>query len=1074
MSYLLLLLVGSCKKENKLFVLRDDTGIKFENTLDYTEDFNPYTYRNFYNGAGVSVGDINNDGLIDIYITGNIVPNKLYLNLGNFKFRDITNQAGVACENVWSTGSALVDINGDGLLDIYVCKSGKPSGKKRHNELFINNGDLTFSERSKEYGLDFTGLSVHASFFDFDKDGDLDCYLLSNSIRSVGGYDLIEDQRNIPSKEGNKFLVNENGFFVDKSDEVGIYTSEIGFGLGITISDFNGDSWDDIYVSNDFFERDYLYLNNKNGGFNEKLEENFKSISMGSMGADVGDLNNDLLPDLFVTEMLPKSIERKRTKTIFESWDKYSKALSKGYFHQFPRNTLQRNMGKDGFFEVGRLSGISSTEWSWASLFFDADNDGLKDIFISNGIYKDLLDRDYLTFTANDEKIKSIVNNKTFSIKGLIDLMPSKPVVNHMYKNKGDFNFEFVSNNWGLDHETFSNGSAYADFDNDGDLDLIVNNVNMPFYIYENNLDTLKNRSLKINLLSDSKNTRALGSKIIAYIDKKPITYDNHISKGFQSSINGPIHLGVGNTKIIDSIEITWPNSSKSIIKGLNSNQTYTYSEPLITKSVKENENLEDEIKRSDKIINFNHKENKFIDFNIDRLIPEMISNEGPALSLSDVNNDGIDDFFVGGAKFQNSKIFISHDNKYIVDSLVFSKNRNSEDVASIFFDADGDSDKDLYVCSGGRAFSNNDIALKDRIYINDGKGNFKYNDNILPKDFFVNSSSVTHSDFNNDGLQDLFVGQRTKTRNYGLPGSGYLMYNSSNDGYKIQDQDVFSNIGMITDVKSGDINNDGWDDIVVVGEWMNIKIFINNKGVFKDETDKYGVTNTRGFWKSVDLVDIDDDGDVDIVAGNLGQNSYFKKGDRMYVSDFDNNGTIEQIICHKIDNKFYPIVDRNELISQLPSLKKKFVRFENYSSATINDLFQNEKLNQSLIFNIDITESIILYNEDGIYKKENLPIEAQYTPIYSIKISDVDNDNAKDIFLGGNQFNVKPQFGRHDASKGLIIYGKKIGNKYSFKKVNTLGIDGQIRNFAILEKRKKKILVSAINNGKLEFNEIN
>ena len=369
MSYLLLLLVGSCKKENKLFVLRDDTGIKFENTLDYTEDFNPYTYRNFYNGAGVSVGDINNDGLIDIYITGNIVPNKLYLNLGNFKFRDITNQAGVACENVWSTGSALVDINGDGLLDIYVCKSGKPSGKKRHNELFINNGDLTFSERSKEYGLDFTGLSVHASFFDFDKDGDLDCYLLSNSIRSVGGYDLIEDQRNIPSKEGNKFLVNENGFFVDKSDEVGIYTSEIGFGLGITISDFNGDSWDDIYVSNDFFERDYLYLNNKNGGFNEKLEENFKSISMGSMGADVGDLNNDLLPDLFVTEMLPKSIERKRTKTIFESWDKYSKALSKGYFHQFPRNTLQRNMGKDGFFEVGRLSGISSTEWSWASLF---------------------------------------------------------------------------------------------------------------------------------------------------------------------------------------------------------------------------------------------------------------------------------------------------------------------------------------------------------------------------------------------------------------------------------------------------------------------------------------------------------------------------------------------------------------------------------------------------------------------------------------------------------------------------------------------------------------------------------
>ena len=630
--FLIFSLISCNKESHTLFKLRTDSGILFENNLFYTNDFNPYTYRNFYNGAGVSVGDINNDGLIDLYITGNMVPNKLYLNKGNFNFVDITNSAGVGCKNSWSTGSAIVDVNGDGFLDIYVCKSGKPGGEKRHNELFINNGDLTFTESAKKYGLDFTGLSVHASFFDYDKDGDLDCYLLSNSIRSIGGFDLIKNQRLIPSEDGNKFLVNQNGVFIDKSEEVGIYTSAIGFGLGITIADFNNDNWDDIFISNDFFERDYFYTNNQDGTFKEELEEKFKSISMGSMGADVGDLDNDLLPDLFVTEMLPKTIQRKRTKTIFESWDKYVSANSKGYFHQYPRNALQRNMGKSGFFELGRMAGISNTEWSWASLFFDADNDGFKDIFISNGIYKDLLDRDYLTYYANEQNIKNLVNKKDFLITQLIDIMPSKPVMNHIYKNKGDFNFELKSNDWGLSQETFSNGSAYADFDNDGDQDLVVNNVNMPFFIYENRIDTLTNKSIKIKLASNSLNTQALGAKVYAYFDNKKVVFDNHISKGFQSSISGPINIGLGDAKKIDSLIINWPNGASSFIIDVKPNQNYSFLEPEKLESISFNNKIEYNatIDLKNDPFKYIHKENNFIDFNRDRLIPEMYSNEGP------------------------------------------------------------------------------------------------------------------------------------------------------------------------------------------------------------------------------------------------------------------------------------------------------------------------------------------------------------------------------------------------------------------------------------------------------------
>ncbi|MDG2397343.1 MAG: VCBS repeat-containing protein [Flavobacteriaceae bacterium] len=1074
--FFLIVLFISCNRETPtLFELREDSGIEFENNLNYTNDFNPYTYRNFYNGAGVSVGDINNDGLVDLYITGNMVPNKLYLNKGNFKFQDITDFAGVACENVWSTGSVIVDINGDGFLDIYVCKSGKPGGKKRHNELFINNGDLTFTESSKEYGLDFNGLSVHASFFDYDKDGDLDCYLLSNSIRSVGGFDLIENQRLIPSEDGNKFLVNENGIFIDKSEEVGIYTSSIGFGLGITISDFNGDNWDDIFISNDFFERDYLYTNNQDGTFKEELEEKFKSISMGSMGADAGDLDNDLLPDLFVTEMLPSTIQRKRTKTVFESWDKYVFANSQGYFHQYPRNALQRNMGSSGFFELGRMSGISSTEWSWACLFFDADNDGYKDIFISNGIYKDLLDRDYLTYYANDYNMKNILKDKNFFIKELIDIMPSKPVMNHIYKNEGDFNFKFKSIEWGLDHDTFSNGSAYADFDNDGDQDLVINNVNMPFFIYENKTDSLINKSVKIKLSSKSLNSQAIGTKAYAYFGTKKVVFDNHISKGFQSSIAAPINIGIGKNNKIDSVIFNWPNGSISKKKNLKSNKTYKVIEPEINKIAVSKKKNEEKIVLDLKKDPFKYKhiENKFIDFNRDRLIPEMYSNEGPALSSADVNGDGVKDFFIGGAKSQTGALFVSFKDKYLKDSTFLKESIYSEDTDAIFLDIDQDNDQDLYVCSGGRAFSENDKSLKDRIYINDGKGNFTLDNSLLPTNFNFISSSITSADFNKDGFIDVFVGQRMKGNNYGLPGNGYLLYNSKESKFKVNQKDVFSNIGMVTDVQAIDINNDSWEDIIIIGHWMGIKVFINENGVFNDHTEKYDLNKTVGLWNDIELKDIDKDGDIDIVAGNLGLNTYFKKGDRVYINDFDKNGTIEQILCHKINDKFYPIVDRDELISQLPYLKKKFVRFDQYASASIEDIFDSSQLKNSLVYEIDQLASLWLENKNGKFIHHQLPIQAQYSSIYAIKILDLNNDNINDIVLGGNQYNVKPQFGRNDASNGLLIYGSLKDDKYQLENVNLIEIDGQIRNLDVFNFEANKILIFTVNNEEVKFKKI-
>ena len=1075
---IIFLLFNSCD-DSKLFSLESDSsGVIFENKLEYTEEFNPYTYRNFYNGGGVALGDINNDGLIDIYLTGNIVENKMFLNKGNFQFEDITEVSGLACPNVWSTGATFADINGDGLLDLYVCKSGAPGGENRHNELFINNGDLTFSEESKKYNLDILGLSVHAAFFDYDKDGDLDCYILNNSIRSIGGYDLIEDQREIadPEGQGNKLLENRDGKFVDVTQSAGIYSSKIGFGLGITLSDYNNDGWTDLFISNDFFEKDYLYINNKDGTFSEESENFFQSLSLGSMGADSSDLDNDLLTDLIVTEMLPKSLKRKKTKAIYESWDKYSLANSKGYYHQFPRNVLQRNYGPTGFLEIGRYSGVSATDWSWASMIFDMDNDGLRDVFIANGIYKDLLDRDYLAYMANTERIRNMIKTEEEVIKKLIDIMPSKAIKNIAYKNNGEFNFTEFSDAWGFDLPTFSNGMSYGDLDNDGDLDIVINNVNMPALLYKNNSSIDENKSISFELIGREKNKNAVGSKIIIkYGNNKQSMIENFPSRGFQSSIPNRLHFGVGNVKEIDSAIIYWPNNKVSYHANLETNKTHEIKQEESDYEYFDIANYSNlNLKLNEiELFNFKHNENKFIDFNKERLLTQMYSNEGPALAKGDVNNDGIIDFFIGGAKGESSAMFVSKNNQYekIIDP--FSKKSAAEDVVAEFFDSDNDGDMDLYVGSGGKAFSMYNQNLNDRLYINDGKGKFVLSTDSFEFESPISTGSVAIDDYNNDGLLDLFIGERFNPDLYGIPVSGYLFENKGGNKFVKVEQKALKELGLIKSAGWTNLNNDEFPDLIVAGEWMPIKIFINENGVLKDYTKEFGLSNSNGMWNKINIIDIDKDGDMDILAGNLGTNNFFSPNMKLYINDFDKNGFYEQILCEKIGNSYFPILDKDDLINQMPSLKKQLFYYKDYSDASIDKIFTPGLLNESTVLEIKTLESAIYINNNGKFNKISLPSEINYSPVFDIINYQPSDKNITKLIFGGNQYLVKPQFGRHDSSKGWIIDVKKDKDKLSFTNLKSLNIEGQIRKFELIYLGKEKILITGINNKDVKFYEI-
>ncbi len=1070
--------------ENSLFQLlpASQTGIDFINKVEDTKDFNVFKYRNFYDGAGVAIGDVNNDGKPDIFFTSNQHGNRLYINKGNWKFEDVTEKSGITSNHKWHTGVTMVDINGDGWLDIYVCNSGRIKGDDRSNELYINQKDGTFKEMAHQYGLDDKGLSTQAVFFDYDHDGDLDCFILNNSYRPIESFGNDRNLRNVRSYEGGQRLYrNDNGHFTDVSAQANIYGSEIGFGLGVTVGDLNNDGWDDIYVSNDFFEKDYLYINQRNGTFKEVSDDELGHMSYSSMGSDMVDFNNDGNLDVFTTDMLPEGDKRLKVTTKFENFNIANAKLKNDFHHQFTANCLQLNNGDGTFSEIAPMAGVEASDWSWGALSFDFNNDGWKDIFVSNGISKDLTDQDFLDYFSSEEAIK-LVQTGGFQFKSFLDKMASTPISNYAFVNQKNLSFKNESKKLGLAEPGFSNGAAYGDLDGDGDLDLVVNNENMEAFVYRNmSSEKLHTSYLKIKFRGEGMNTFGFGTRVTIYSKGNRQVLEQMPSRGFESSVEPVLNFGLGSAKKIDSLIVLWPDLKTQKLAGLKTDTTITLSEINATEKFSPPhaspalyENVTNNVISGD----IKHNENGFIDFDVEPLIPKMLSTEGPKLAIGDVNGDGLEDFFMGGATGDTDKLFIQEPNGHFVQKpeYAFMQDKDFESIGAEFFDFDNDGDLDLLVASGGNQFQPGSVYLSPRLYINDGKGNFTRSFKGFPS-LNMNASCIRVGDYDGDGLPDIFIGGRSVPGSYGISPQSKLLRNMGNGKFVDVTNSVaplLSTLGMVTDAQWVDVDHDGKKELVVVGDWMPLTIlkYDGNKLIKIKEID-----GSSGWWNCLAVADMNNDGYPDLIAGNRGLNSKIRADSihpaRLFISDFDNNGRTDCIAAYyKTDGKSYPFNLRGDLIEQLPYMKKKFPKYSDYGGKTIDQVFTREELEHAQKLSVQQPQSCIFYNNrKGGFVMKPLPQMAQISPVFGIVISDLNGDGIKDIFLAGNFYGLKPEVGRYDASYGVTLLGRKDGTfQYIPPAKSGLFMKGEVRDARQIRDQKGEYILVARNNDSLQI----
>jgi enediyne biosynthesis protein E4 len=1077
------------------------TGVSFANTLPERGDFNPLNYLYYYNGGGVAVGDIDGDGLPDLYFTSNLGPNKLYRNRGNYTFEDITDKAGVPDPDGWKTGVTMADVNGDGKIDIYVSGVDYLTMHGR-NVLYINNGDGTFTDRTKEFGLEHVGYSTQALFFDYDGDGDLDMYLLDHSThteRAIGAQARVGTPN---PRTSDRLFRNDGGHFTDVTDQAGLHDGIDGYGLGVVASDFNGDGCPDIYVTNDFQGNDFLYTNNCNGTFTESITKAMGHTSRFSMGVDAADFNNDGRTDIISLDMLPEREDILKTSASTESYNIYSLRLQAGYQPQYERNALQLNRGKGKFSDIGYLAGVFATDWSWAPLFADLDNDGRKDLFITNGIYRRPNDMDYITYVGNEAVQKSLGEKITEANLALLKKMPQVPLSKYAFHNDGNYGFTNVAEAWGLAQPGFSNGAAYVDLNNSGNLDLVVNNINAPASIYRSHAREInKNHYLTVLLHGSGANTAGIGARVEMTQAATKQVVEQMPTRGFVSSVDPRLHFGLGSSSRIDTLTVIWPDHRFQTLTNLSGDRILTLSQSDAKESYRYSlaSNGSGKAQASGgparpaqppplfadvtvkSRVDFKHEEDTFYDFNREPLMPHMLSTEGPRLAVADVNGDGLDDFYVGGAKWQAGKLFIQQRDGTFRESSqrAFAADSLSEDIGATFFDANGDGRQDLLVVSGGNEFWGNEDALLPRLYMNDGHGNFQRARDALPA-IFENGSCVAVGDFNGDGYPDLFIGSRVVSRSYGLIPRSHLLENDGTGRFAdvtLEKAPALSEAGMVSSAVWIDYDHDGKLDLVVAGEWMPVRVFHQENGKLVDRTKEAGLSGSNGWWNSVEAVDLRGNGRKDLVLGNLGLNSYLhaseKEPVRLYINDFSHSGggNLEQILTSYRDGVSYPVAGRDELIQKIPSLRNKYPSYKDFGASRIEDIFPAADIRQAELREAyTFANAVALNNGNGTFTLRALPAEAQFAPIYTSLAGDFDGDGKTDLLVGGNLFGVTPMLGRYDASYGLLLRGD---GKGGFTAVDMEGsdfvIDGQVRDIKSLRAANgASLIVVARNNDKV------